>query len=114
MAHIAAACSAAMYGARSVGAAFAGQGQSQEHRVEIHRFKYKPATLSVKAGDVITWENLDIAPHTATANDDSWDTGPLEKGDVGSVVVTEDMVVDYFCVFHPHMKARLKLQASTG
>ena len=69
MAGLAAACAAP-----GAGTALAG---GREHRVLIKRFKFEPARLEVRPGDVIVWENLDIAPHTATATDKSWDTGRI-------------------------------------
>lgn len=79
------------------------------HIVEIQNFVFSPETLSVKAGDRITWVNKDIVPHTATAADKSWDTGNLKPKDSGSITVTKDMTLDYFCRFHPSMKGALDL-----
>ena len=81
------------------------------HRIEIKRFKYDPAVLQVRAGDKIIWTNHDIAPHTATADDESWDTGELAKGDSAEVTVSADMFGSYFCRYHPHMKAKVQLDA---
>jgi plastocyanin len=81
----------------------------QSHTVEITGFKFVPATLSVRPGDKIRWINRDIAPHTATAVDESWDTGTLEKGASVVTVVGGAIAEKYFCRFHPHMTAELKL-----
>jgi len=78
-----------------------------EHTIEIKSLKFVPAELTVRLGDKVTWINRDIAPHTATANDKSWDTKRLKKGEAMSLVVTAEMKADYFCRFHPNMKARL-------
>jgi len=77
------------------------------HQVDIRQFVYEPAVQKVQPGDTIRWTNHDIAPHTATADDYAWDTGELAKGESAEIVVTADMPTDYFCVFHPHMKAKL-------
>ena len=79
------------------------------HVVTIERFKFVPADLEVKLGDTITWTNSDIAPHTATAADRSWDTGPIKKGEERSMTVTEGMASEYFCRFHPAMKGRISV-----
>jgi len=81
------------------------------HTVEITGFKFLPATLSVRSGDKILWINRDIAPHTATAVDETWDTGPLEKDESIVTVVGDAITAKYFCRFHPHMQAELKLTA---
>ena len=108
---VAAASAAAVLAPGSMTAALAGQDGPREHHVEIHKFKFSPAELTVKPGDTITWTNHDIAPHTATARDKTWDTGTIKKGEAGSIVATADMPTDYFCRFHPQMKASLKLLA---
>lgn len=81
------------------------------HQVEIRKFKFSPERIEAKPGDTIIWTNFDIAPHTATANDKSWDTGTIKKGESKSLLVTKDLHRDYFCRFHPHMKAGIQLQA---
>ncbi len=62
----------------------------------------------VKPGDTIIWTNQDIAPHTATALDDSWDTGTITKGKSKNILVTENFLPQYFCRFHPQMRATLQ------
>lgn len=79
------------------------------HTVEIKSFQFEPLSVKVKVGDTITWINHDIVPHTATAKDDSWDTGLIAAGDSKSVVVTNDMILDYYCRYHPMMIAKIEL-----
>ena len=52
---------------------------------------------------------MDLAPHTATADEFGWDTEELGRGQSAEVVVTEDMETSYFCVFHPQMKGSLEI-----
>ena len=80
---------------------------AKEHIIEIQAFKYVPDRLTVSPGDTITWINRDLAPHTATALDRSWDTKRLKKGERMSIVITQTTKLAYFCRFHPHMKALL-------
>jgi len=89
--------------------AWASQATPQEHHIEIKRFKFHPEKLEIKPGDTIIWTNRDIVPHTASATDKSWDTGKLKRGESKSILVTADMSVDYFCRYHPKMKASLNL-----
>ena len=84
--------------------------QSKTHVVEITGFKFKPDKLNVKAGDTVTWINRDIAPHTATSKDKSWDTGKLTRGEEKSIVVTSESEQAYYCRFHPVMKAQLVIK----
>ncbi len=78
-----------------------------DHLVEIQGFKFHPDKLRVRAGDRITWSNRDIAPHTATAKDESWDTGEITKGQTRSLSVTPDMSGVYYCRFHPQMTGEI-------
>ena len=94
----------------SVAPAASSVAVAAEHTVEIKAFKFVPEQLTVKPGDTITWINRDVAPHTATSTDKSWDTKRLNKGGSTSVVVTKEMKADYFCRFHPNMKARLTVK----
>ena len=90
-------------------ASVATSGAPFEHRVEIARLKFTPDRLRVRVGDTISWTNRDIAPHTATSLDRSWDTGRIDKDETKSIVVTADLSPAYFCRFHPNMKAHLEI-----
>jgi len=81
---------------------------SKQHRIAIREFRFTPELLGVKPGDTIIWTNHDIAPHTATAEDKSWDTGTIVKGKSKEILVTKTFSPNYFCRFHPMMKAKLK------
>lgn len=72
--------------------------------VAITDFKYRPETLTVKAGSKVKWVNDDSAPHTATAAGD-FDTGTLRKGEAKALKLTEPGTYAYICEFHPFMKA---------
>ncbi len=83
-----------------------------EHTVEIKDFDYHPKSLTIRLGDTVTWINRDIAPHTATATDKSWDTDTIKRNDTFKINVTHDHSGEYFCRHHPAMTAELIL-AST-
>jgi len=87
----------------------AGESSAKQHMVVIKNFEFSPSQLVIKPGDTITWTNQDIAPHTATAQDKSWDTGELKKGESNTIEVTENFATAYFCLYHPMMKAQLEL-----
>ncbi len=79
------------------------------HQVQIRAFQYEPETIEVRPGDTITWTNHDIAPHTASALDESWDTGRIRRSQDGSVHVVAGMPTEYFCIYHPQMRGKIKL-----
>ena len=74
--------------------------------VKIKNFKFSPADITVAKGDTIVWDNQDIATHTATARDKSFDV-TIKAGQKGSVVVKDAGTFDYFCRFHPMMKGQV-------
>jgi plastocyanin len=85
-------------------------GASSTDKIDIADFKYDPETVVVEAGTKVTWTNSDSAPHTATADDSSFDTGDLDKGDSGTVTLDEPGTFSYYCRFHPFMKATVEVQ----
>ncbi|MFK7940157.1 MAG: copper-binding protein [Roseovarius sp.] len=84
-------------------------GTSIVHDVTIKAFRFVPETIIAKPGDIIRWTNQDIAPHTATADDFSWDTGELAYREQAELIVTADMLPQYFCAFHTHMAGTVTL-----
>lgn len=82
-------------------------GSQTLHDIEIKAFAFNPSILEVRPGDQIRWTNRDISPHTATAEDSSWDTGELLKGQSATVTVALNMSTAYLCAFHPNMRAQL-------
>lgn len=81
--------------------------ESVKHIVEIQKFKFSAPVLDVQVGDEVTWINMDIVPHTATALDKSWDSGRLKKGESFTLTITDATSLDYFCLYHRQMKASL-------
>ena len=104
-----------LVGAAAYAAALAISGNEsfaaspKNHNINIKAFKFEPQHIVVKVGDTIVWTNKDLAPHTATASEGSWDTGEIIKNEMRSVKVTEGMETSYFCAFHPHMKGTIEL-----
>jgi plastocyanin len=82
--------------------------------VTIKNFKFSPGTSSVHVGDTITWTNKDIAPHTATATDGSFNTGTINKDKSGSHTFTKAGTFPYICSIHPSMKASVTVLASSS
>jgi plastocyanin len=65
-----------------------------------------PAEASAKVGDTIEWINKDIVAHTATARNGDWDVMMPPNKTVTSVL-NKAGTVEYYCRFHPNMKATL-------
>lgn len=81
-----------------------------QNSVQISNFSYSPATLTVRAGESVTWTNQDSAGHSATADDKSFDTGVLSQGQSGSIKFDKPGTYTYYCSVHPKMKATIVVQ----
>lgn len=79
-----------------------GSAGGGDVKINISDFKFKPDTVTVKAGSSITWVNEDTASHTATAKD-GFDTGTLNKGDSKAVTLSKPGTFSYVCQFHAFM-----------
>jgi plastocyanin len=67
-----------------------------------------PAEVSAKVGDTIEWVNKDIFAHTATARNGDFDVAiPVKK--TATSVLKKPGTVEYYCRFHPNMKAVLNV-----
>jgi plastocyanin len=84
-------------------------GEQQTHVLEIRNSQFTPAEITVNVGDTIKWINRDIVPHTATADDKSWDSKLIGSGEEWELVVKTNMSTSYFCTFHPGMKAKIQI-----
>jgi plastocyanin len=82
---------------------------AKSEKVEIVEFAYQPDPVVVQVGGKVTWQNQDTAPHTATADDGSFDTGTIEKGKIGSETFKEPGTFTYFCEIHPTMHGTVEV-----
>lgn len=74
-------------------------------------FCFRPVTITIQAGDSVTWTNNSIAPHTATADDDRWSTlrtNPwLPRGQSASLKFDRAGTFPYHCILHPDMRGKV-------
>jgi plastocyanin len=96
----------------SLGATSPHTADGERIVIEIQGFEFVPGNPAVKPGDVVVWINNDIVPHTVTSRDQSWDSGKVDGGGVWEMVVTADMIQEYFCRFHPSMIGRLDVRSN--
>jgi plastocyanin len=77
-------------------------------QITIDKLIYAPAEATAKVGDTIEWINKDVLAHTATATNGDWNVmiGPSKTA---SLVLKKVGTIDYFCKFHPNMKARITI-----
>lgn len=82
------------------------QGASTQ-QASLNLKYYSPVNATVQNDAAITWTNKDIAPHTATASDGSFDTGIINVGSTGSATVKGQGDIQYHCTIHPWMHGSL-------
>jgi plastocyanin len=75
-------------------------------QISMENLVISPAEASAKVGDIIEWINKDIFAHTATARNGDWDVTIPPKKTVTSVLGKAG-TIEYYCRFHPNMKATL-------
>ena len=82
---------------------------AKSEKVDIVEFTYQPDPVVVQVGGKVIWQNQDTAPHTATADDGSFDTGTIEQGKLGSATFKQAGAFTYFCEIHPTMHGTVEV-----
>jgi|SRR5271169_1658980 len=75
-------------------------------QISMENLVIAPAEASVKVGDTIEWINKDGLAHTATARNGDFDVMIPPKKTV-TLTLKKAGAIDYYCRFHPNMKATL-------
>jgi plastocyanin len=81
--------------------------------VVIKNDAFSPQTLTVAAGQTVTFTNADDDAHTVTATDGSFDSKGLDTHDVWRHTFAKPGVYTYFCELHPFMKGTIVVKAVT-
>jgi plastocyanin len=82
---------------------------AKSEKVQIAEFTYEPDPVVVQAGGKVIWQNQDSAPHTATADDGSFDTGTIAEGKLGSASFKHPGTFTYHCEIHPTMHGTVEV-----
>jgi plastocyanin len=88
--------------------AIAVPAQAATIQIMMENLVIAPAEISAKVGDTVEWVNKDIFAHTATARNGDFDVTMPPKKTVTSVLKKAG-TVEYYCRFHPNMKAVLNV-----
>ncbi len=75
-------------------------------QITMDNLVISPAEATAKVGDTIELINKDIFVHTATARNGDFDVTMPPKKTV-TYVLKKAGTIDYYCRFHPNMKAVL-------
>src|ERR1051325_5311590 len=77
-------------------------------QITMENLVIAPAEVSAKVGDTLELINKDVLAHTATAKNGDFDVMMPPKKTV-TYVLKKAGKIDYYCRFHPNMKAVLNV-----
>ncbi|GHE69356.1 hypothetical protein GCM10014715_24030 [Streptomyces spiralis] len=86
------------------------------YRVVMSGYAFSPRSLTITAGDTVTWVNQDQAPHNVktTSGPESIHSPLLSKGGSWSHTFTTPGSYGYVCTVHPGMSAQLVVKAAAA
>jgi len=86
------------------------------HQVLMSGYAFSPRTLTITAGDTVTWTNQDQAPHDVetTSGPASVHSPMLNRGGSWSHTFTTPGTYGYVCTVHPDMTAQLVVKAAAA
>jgi plastocyanin len=76
---------------------------AQTYQVSIQNMQFDPDNVGAATGDTVRWTNTMGMQHTVTADDGSFDSGPIAQGETFSQVFNAAGSVGYHCEIHPQM-----------
>jgi plastocyanin len=82
--------------------------------VHISNFAFKPPSITVAAGQRVTFVNDDEEPHTVTAAGKTFDSEGLDLHGSWQHVFTKPGTYAYICSLHPFMKGTVVVTAGDG
>jgi plastocyanin len=74
-------------------------------QVVMKDMAFDPATVTIKAGETVTWTNEDSASHTVVGDGGEFESDSLSTGDTFSFTFDTAGTYAYHCSIHPSMKA---------
>ncbi|MEV5957736.1 cupredoxin family copper-binding protein [Streptomyces sp. NPDC051987] len=86
------------------------------HQVVMSGYAFAPRSLTITAGETVTWVNQDQAPHDVktTSGPASVHSPMLDKGGTWSYTFTTAGTYGYVCTVHPGMTAQLVVRAAAA
>lgn len=83
---------------------------AERHVVIIKDMQYTPASVEIKVGDTVVWENRDDRDHTAAAEDKSFNSGNIRAGASFSFTFTRSGTFKYGCQYHPRERGTVTVK----
>ena len=93
-------------------AAPAGAAAPASPAVQVKDDAFVPATLTVSAGQTVTFTNDDDDAHTVTSTNGEFDSKGLDTNGVWRHTFVKPGAYAYFCELHPFMKGKIVVEAA--
>ncbi len=78
------------------------------YNIEIISSGFVPATIEIKKGDAIIWENKDYALHRVVSlSGYKLDSGKLFRGQNYSEIFNNETTIEYHCLYHPYARGKI-------
>jgi plastocyanin len=88
-----------------------GGTTTNQNRIEIKDFAFNPQTLTVKAGEKVTWINRDEEPHTVVSVEKQFKKSTaLDTDQEFTITAGAPGTYTYFCSVHPKMTGTMVVE----
>lgn len=82
-----------------------------KNRIEIKDFMFYPSTITVKAGETVTWINRDDEPHTVVSVGKKFQkSSALDTDQEFTITLGAPGTYEYFCSVHPKMTGTIVVE----
>jgi len=78
-----------------------------KNEITIESNSFKPDSLTIKAGDTVTWINKDGYSHTVASKNGEFDSGNMAGGAKFSFTFDKEGTYDYICSIHTFMTGKI-------
>jgi len=80
----------------------------ENYNIAIDNFKFSPATMTIEAGESVTWTNKDSVRHTITSDlGNELDSSMINNGESYTHIFNTPGTYQYHCTPHPSMKGTI-------
>ena len=84
---------------------------TKQNKIEIKDFAFNPQTLTVRAGEKITWINRDEEPHTVVSVEKQFKKSTaLDTDQEFTITAGAPGTYTYFCSVHPKMTGTIVVE----
>ena len=84
---------------------------SKQNKIEIKDFAFNPQTITVKAGEKVTWINRDEEPHTVVSVEKQFKKSTaLDTDQEFTITAVAPGTYMYFCSVHPKMTGTIVVE----